>query len=176
MTLPVNVLGQNGPRCRHATFTTNTIGHVRIALFLLTYLQAVAVLASWGGSDEVDTTIYGNSMARDWMSDSSSVSIQLEGCAWGYVADGEDAECMENGSQDGTTYWYQMANCRRAQAVFSVYGSSSGSASCNKNNFKESVCFSCSNVEDFTFDIFYFIGYLTICLMCHAVRDKIRSF
>jgi hypothetical protein len=138
MTLPVNLLRQSGSsRCRHATAT---VRQVRIALVLLTYLQAVAVSASWGGSDEVDTSIFGNSLARDWMSDSSSVSIQLEGCAWGYVSDNEDAECMENGSQDGTTYWYQMANCRRAQAVFSVYGSNSGSASCNKNNFKESVC------------------------------------
>jgi hypothetical protein len=139
MTLPVNVLGQSGARCRYVTFTANAMGHIRLAVFLLSCLQTV-VLASWGGSDEADTTIFGNSLARDWMTDSSSVSIQLEGCAWGYVADIEDAECMERGSQDGTTYWYQMANCRRAQAVFSVYGSGSGSASCNKNNFKESVC------------------------------------
>jgi hypothetical protein len=147
MSLPVNLLDQSGSRCRHATttftFTSNTMGHIRIALLLLLiYLQAAVVFASWGGSDEVDNTVFGNSLARDWMSDSSSVSIQLEGCAWGYVADNEDAECMENGSQDGTTYWYQMANCRRAQAVFSVYGSSSGSTSCNKNNFKESVSWS----------------------------------
>ena len=141
MTLPVNVLGQSGAaRCRSVTVTMHYMGHIRLAVVLLSFVQVV--MASWGGSDEVDTTIFGNSLARDWMTDSSSVSIQLEGCAWGYVADNEDAECMENGSQDGTTYWYQMANCRRAQAVFSVYGSSSGSASCNKNNFKESVCIS----------------------------------
>ena len=152
MPLPVNLLGQSGSRCRHATFATNTVGHIRNALFLLTYLQAV-VLASWGGSDEVDTTIYGDSLARDWMTDSSSVSIQLEGCAWGYVSDNEDAACMENGSQDGTTYWYQMANCRRAQAVFSVYGSSSGTASCNKNSFKESVCLSMQH------NIVFFAGF-----------------
>jgi hypothetical protein len=63
----------------------------------------------------------------------------LEGCSWGYVGDNDGAGCMENSSQDGTTYWYQMANCRRAQAVFSLYATSSGSAGCNKNNFKESV-------------------------------------
>lgn len=141
MTLPVNVLGQSGVRCRYAAFATNGIGHIRLAVVLLLAAACLpaAVLASWGGSDEVDNAIYGNSIARDWMSDSSSVSIQLEGCAWGYVSDNEDAGCMENGSSDGTTYWYQMANCRRAQAVFSVYGTSSGSASCNKNSFKESV-------------------------------------
>lgn len=111
-----------------------------LAVFLLMCIQAVQ--SSWGGSDEeTDTTIFGNSLARDWMSESTAVSIQLDGCAWGYVADNEEAGCMENGSQDGTTYWYQMANCRRAQAVFSVYGTTSSSASCNRNNFKESVCF-----------------------------------
>jgi hypothetical protein len=111
---------------------------MRLAVFLLICIQAV--LSSWGGSDEeTDKTIFGNSLARDWMSDSTALSIQLDGCAWGYVADNEEAGCMENGSQDGTTYWYQMANCRRAQAVFSVYGTTSSSASCNKNNFKESV-------------------------------------
>ena len=112
---------------------------IRLGLVLLLYLQVVA--SSWGGNDDEDKSIFGNSLTRDWMSDSSSISIQLEGCAWGYVADNEEAGCLENGSQDGTTYWYQMANCRRAQAVFSVFGSSSGSASCNKNNFKESVCY-----------------------------------
>jgi hypothetical protein len=59
---------------------------------------------------------------------------------WGYVEDNEDSGCMEDSSEDGTTYWYQMANCRRAQAVYTMYASSSSSsASCNSNNFKESV-------------------------------------
>ena len=48
---------------------------------------------------------------------------------------------MEDSSEDGTSYWYQMANCRRAQAVFSVYASSSSHASCNNANFKETVSF-----------------------------------
>jgi hypothetical protein len=59
---------------------------------------------------------------------------------WGYVEDNEESGCMEDGSEDGTTYWYQMANCRRAQAVFSLYATDSGSsASCSNGNFKESV-------------------------------------
>jgi hypothetical protein len=126
-----------GTRWNHARFTFSERGQFRLALLVLIGVQAV--MASWGGSDETDTSIFGNSMARDWMSESTAASIQLEGCAWGYVGDSEEAGCMENGSQDGTTYWYQMANCRRAQAVFSVYGSTSSSVSCNKNNFKESV-------------------------------------
>lgn len=133
-----------GIRCCHARFGYSGI-HLRLAVVLFIYVQAV--LSSWGGSDEeTDTTVFGNSLARDWMSESTAVSIQLEGCAWGYVADNEDAGCMENGSQDGTTYWYQMANCRRAQAVFSVYGTTSSSAGCNKNNFKESVGTLCFRV------------------------------
>jgi hypothetical protein len=136
MALPVNVLGQCA-RCEYRYASLER--QVKVRLVVLVLLCINVVIASWGGGDEVDTTIFGNSLARDWMSESTSVSIQLEGCAWGYVADNEEADCMENGSQDGTTYWYQMANCRRAQVVFSVYGSSSGSASCNKNNFKESV-------------------------------------
>jgi len=69
--------------------------------------------------------------------------MQLEGCMWGYVSgDDEDGDsgCMEDESEDGTTYWYQMANCRRAQAVFSMYATDSGSsASCSSSAFKESV-------------------------------------
>jgi hypothetical protein len=114
-------------------------GLVRTALLSLVVLQGV--WAGWGGSDseETESGLFGNSMSRDWLSSSSAISMQLEGCAWGYVSSNDDAGCMENGSQDGTTYWYQMANCRRAQAVFSLYGTDSGSATCSKTYFKESV-------------------------------------
>lgn len=113
---------------------------LRVALLLLLCLQAVS--ASWGGNDDessTDSTMFGNSLSRDWLSNSNAISMQFEGCSWGYVGDSDNAGCMESSSQDGTTYWYQMANCRRAQAVFSLYATSSGSASCSKSNFKESV-------------------------------------
>ena len=62
--------------------------------------------------------------------------MKLEGCILGYnTADGEDAGCPENESEDGTVYWYQMANCLRPQAVFSLYNSKS----CSSSSFKESV-------------------------------------
>lgn len=62
--------------------------------------------------------------------------MKLEGCILGYnTADGEDAGCPENESEDGTVYWYQMANCLRPQAVFSLYSSKS----CSSSSFKESV-------------------------------------
>lgn len=97
----------------------------------------------WGNDDDSQSStnmLYGDTLNRDWLYNSNSISLQLEGCVWGYASDHDDADCMENGSQDGTTYWYQMANCRRAQAVYRMYATSSGSASCTTSNFKESVC------------------------------------
>jgi len=109
--------------------------------FRVTIVSLLLVLqvSAWG-SDE-DTSIYGNSLSRDWLYNSNAISMQLEGCMWGYVEDNEDSGCMEDSSEDGTTYWYQMANCRRAQAVFSLFATDSGSASCNSGHFKESVSF-----------------------------------
>jgi len=104
---------------------------------------ALQVSASWGSgsssSSEYDASIYGNALERDWLYSGTGISMKLEGCMWGYVEDNEDSGCMEDSSEDGTTYWYQMANCRRAQAVYSVYASSSSHASCNSGNFKETV-------------------------------------
>lgn len=99
--------------------------------------------AAWGSSSsssEVNSAVYGSALDRDWLYDGSALSLKLEGCVWGYVDDSENAGCMAQSSEDGTTYWYQMANCRRAQAVFSVYASSGNNAACNSGNFKESVC------------------------------------
>lgn len=109
---------------------------------LLVCLRPTSTLA-WGGDDDSEsqqTAIFGNGLNRDWLYNSNAISLKLEGCVWGYVSDHDNAGCMENGSEDGTTYWYQMANCRRAQAVYRMYATSSGnSASCNSQNFKESV-------------------------------------
>lgn len=94
---------------------------------------------SSSGSTEYDTLRYGSSMDRDWLYNAGSISLKLEGCILGYnTADSEDAGCPENDSEDGTVYWYQMANCLRPQAVFSLYASDSGSTSCSSSTFKES--------------------------------------
>jgi hypothetical protein len=116
------------------------------SMLKLILLSALAVQASaWGSSSsdsDYDVSMYGNSISRDWLYDSSGgMSIQLEGCVWGYVGDSEDSGCLEDSSEDGTESWYQMANCRRAQAVYSVYASTSSHASCNSGNFKETVSF-----------------------------------
>lgn len=79
--------------------------------------------------------MYGNALNRDWLYDGSKISLELEGCMWGYVEDNEDSGCIEDSSEDGTTYWYQMANCRRAQAVYNLYSG----GSCSSGNFAESV-------------------------------------
>ena len=111
------------------------------AMSLMILAALVGKIAAWGGSSSAsDDSIYGNTFVRDWMYNSKSISIKVEGCAWGYVEDSEEVGCLEDGSDDGTTNWYMMANCRRPQVVFSVYASSSGgSASCNSNNFVGSV-------------------------------------
>eukprot|EP00560_Eucampia_antarctica_P003137 CAMPEP_0197837214 /NCGR_PEP_ID=MMETSP1437-20131217/31458_1 /TAXON_ID=49252 ORGANISM="Eucampia antarctica, Strain CCMP1452" /NCGR_SAMPLE_ID=MMETSP1437 /ASSEMBLY_ACC=CAM_ASM_001096 /LENGTH=311 /DNA_ID=CAMNT_0043444067 /DNA_START=341 /DNA_END=1276 /DNA_ORIENTATION=+ len=80
---------------------------------------------------------YGMSFSRDWLYDSESIAIKVEGCVWGNVDDGEDMGCMEGSSEDGATMWYQMANCKRAQVAYSVYASSSGSTSCSKSDWEE---------------------------------------
>lgn len=106
--------------------------------------SVIARTAAWGSSSSsVDYGLYGNSLERSWMYDAKGISIKVEGCLWAYWQDKDEDEsgCLEESSEDGTTYWYQMSNCRRAQVVWSVYASdSSSSPSCNSGNFKESVC------------------------------------
>jgi len=118
---------------------------------------ASPVLGSWWTSDSgsgYSTTKYGSSVDRDWLYNSKSISMKLEGCILGYnTADSEDAGCPENESEDGTVYWYQMANCLRPQAVFSLYASDSGSTSCSSNTFKESVSFGNATLHWLKFEI-----------------------
>jgi hypothetical protein len=91
-------------------------------------------------NNNYDTSVYGLSMQRDWLYQSGSINLKYEGCVWGYVNDRENMGCMQDSSEDGTTYWYMMANCRRAQVAYSLYASSSaGGTKCKNSNFKESV-------------------------------------
>jgi hypothetical protein len=114
----------------------------RSYLWILAFFSLVMERAlAWGGSSnsQTDDTVFGNTFVRDWLYNSKSISLKVEGCAWGYVEDSENAGCLADGSDDGTTNWYMMANCKRPQVVFSVYASSSGSTSCNSGNFVGSV-------------------------------------
>lgn len=92
----------------------------------------------WYNNDgESDTDKYYQSGLNYWLGDMTAMSVAYHGCVWGYTDDyGEDAGCMEAESEDGTTDWYRMANCRRAQVAYSVYGSeSSKSASCDSKTY-----------------------------------------
>ena len=113
------------------------------AVTLLAILSLAHPIHGWGGNSNSnsgkDTVLFGNTFARDWLYDASSISIKVEGCSMGVVEDQDEFGCLEDESEDGTTNWYMMANCVRPQVVFSVYASGSSSTNCNSNNFKESV-------------------------------------
>jgi len=99
-------------------------------------LTVPTLIFARNNNNQVDYSMYGMSMQRDWMSASSKISIKNLGCVWGYVDsdNGENMGCMPNDSGDGTTSWYQMANCKRAQVAYGMYSSNS----CNNRNFQES--------------------------------------
>jgi len=98
----------------------------------------IALAAAWGSSETSNTGMYYPNNSYDWMYSSSNIAMKVDGCVWATTDDNEDVACMEDESGDGTTYWYQMAMCRRAQVSFSVYATDSGSASCGSSNFKGS--------------------------------------
>jgi spore coat protein U-like protein len=130
---------QSSRQCRDIVHCYLPQNLLKTTLLLLCLCPIYPVLAS-DSSSSVDTALFGNALNREWMYNANAISIQVEGCVWGYASNHNSAYCMENGSSDGTTYWYQMANCRRAQIAYSMYATSSGnSASCNSNNFQESV-------------------------------------
>lgn len=107
----------------------------------------------WNGQgdtkSDADISIFGEALTRDWLYSSSSISIKYEGCVVGYSFDNEDAGCPENESEDGTTYWYMMANCMRPQATYSLYASDSSSG-CSSTTFKESLV-TTTSFQDFLY-------------------------
>lgn len=109
-------------------------------LVLLAFLAALGLPTITASSSSYsETSKYYSNMSYDWMSTATNIAMKVEGCIWSTTDDNEDMGCMEDGSSDGTTYWYQMAMCRRAQVAFSVYATDSGSSSCSGGNFKGTV-------------------------------------
>lgn len=99
----------------------------------------LAQAAAWGNKqtyNEGDYKYYANSL-NEWQ-DSSTMAMKVEGCAWGRTDYNEDVGCIQDESDEGTQYWYQMAECKRAQVVYSVYASD-GSTSCHSNDYKGTV-------------------------------------
>jgi len=125
------------PEPRQQSLWTSGISIMLLFSISIT-IQPLLILAGGGGRN-ANYAIYGMSMQRDWLYDSNSIAIQYEGCVWSYVDDREDMGCMADESGDGTTNWYQMANCKRAQVAYSVYASSSGTTWCRDKDFKESL-------------------------------------
>jgi len=83
--------------------------------------------------------------SRNYLSSSSSVAIQVEGCVWSNVDinNADNMGCMEGESEDGTTLWYQMANCKRAQVAYSVYSrirdDKNKSTTCQDEEYQETL-------------------------------------
>lgn len=83
-----------------------------------------------------DQGIFSSSGKNRWLYSSTAMAIEYHGCAWTYADNTDDAGCLEADSGDGTTSWYLMSNCRRTQAVYSVYSNEdSTSISCSKNTY-----------------------------------------
>lgn len=102
----------------------------------LLLLLTVSSVEGWGsGNSNSDLSIYSDEYSRDWLYDGSSISLQIDGCVKSFAQDNEDSGCMEQGSDSGTYYWYQMSNCKRPNVAYSLYASTS----CSSNHFKEAV-------------------------------------
>ena len=82
----------------------------------------LAMAAAWGSSSSSSgKELYYPNEQLTWMYDSTTIAMKVEGCVWSTTDDNEDVGCMADASGDGTTYWYQMAMCKRAQVAYSVY-------------------------------------------------------
>lgn len=96
-------------------------------------------VAAWGNKNNNagDAVYYSNSL-NEW-SEASHIAMEVLGCSWADTDYSEDVGCLEDESGDGTQYWYQMANCKRAQVAYSVYASSSGKTSCSSTDYVGTV-------------------------------------
>lgn len=110
----------------------------KLVLVCSLLLMGSSPVQAWGSSHQsTDELVYGNRFDNDWLNGGSTLSFHVDGCAWGYTYDSEEAGCLEDESEEGTTNWYMMANCRRPQVAFSVYKGNS----CSSGNFVGSVGF-----------------------------------
>ncbi|KAL7497012.1 hypothetical protein ACHAWT_005133 [Skeletonema menzelii] len=92
--------------------------------------------AAWGNNKSGqagDDMFYSNSL-NEW-SQSNHIAMEVVGCSFADSDYSEDVGCRGDDSGDGTQYWYQMANCKRAQVAYNVYASSSGKTSCGTGDY-----------------------------------------
>ena len=126
--------------------TIRLIQFIKYRMNQVRRLGLLAFLAACSSTSVVKAGSSSSELARfyqngsyDWINSATNIAMKVEGCVWSTSDDNEDLGCMEDESQDGTTYWYQMAMCRRAQVAYSVYASTSGSSSCSNGNFVGTV-------------------------------------
>jgi len=99
-----------------------------------------------------DQGIFEASRKSLWLYSSSAMAIEYHGCTWAYSDNTDDAGCLGASSEDGLSSWYLMSNCRRTQAVYSVYSTEeSTSVSCSKGTYQGTV----SNFPNFYIFLFY---------------------
>ncbi len=99
----------------------------------------LSLSAAWGNNKDNagDAVFYSNSV-NEW-SQSSHIAMEVLGCSFADTDYSEDVGCLGDDSGDGTQYWYQMANCKRAQVAYAVYASSSGKTSCGSSDYVGTV-------------------------------------
>lgn len=116
--------------------------HMLLALPMLFGVFNLAQASQYNNDDYTndDMGIFESSRRSVWLYSSTAMAIEYHGCTWAYTDSTDDAGCLEASSEDGTTSWYLMSNCRRTQAVYSVYSvEDSNSLSCNKNTYQGTV-------------------------------------
>jgi len=114
------------------------------------FLQLTGGVKGSSNNNDYDTSVFGMSMQRDWMYESTYINLKYEGCVWGYVNDRENMGCMADESGDGVTYWYMMANCRRAQVAYSLHAANN--QKCQSKSWKESFVTK-GGVAEFTYSV-----------------------
>jgi len=97
-----------------------------------------------------DPSLYSQGGYIGWMNSFTSMKMSIHGCVYSQVNDLDDLSCIEKGSEDGTYYWYQMVNCRRAQVAFTIYASDSSTAQCKKDYYIETFS-SLGGVSEFAY-------------------------
>lgn len=114
-------------------------------------------VAAWGKSNYNvgDAAFYSNSV-NEWEK-SNHIAMQVLGCSFADTDYSEDVGCRGDDSGDGTQYWYQMANCKRAQVAYSVYASSSGKTSCGNGDYRGTVSFLPSNIIPFEVGVLLYV-------------------
>lgn len=92
--------------------------------------------AAWGSNNNNNAgeSVYYSNNLNEW-DDASHIAMEVVGCSFADTDYSEDVGCREDESGDGTQFWYQMANCKRAQVAYSVYASSSGTTSCGSGDY-----------------------------------------